>query len=138
MDFRIQCFVTQHSSGRVTVAPLNLPALAYHAPDLDRAEEDLCLAIDDRIGRAHPRNVADYARPPHGELKSVWVDALTLWYPGGSETVPMRVNLVVSPAQKPFVEVRAPRLDLRVWLPGGDDLLERASPFFARHLSNMT
>lgn len=138
MDFRIQCIATQHSSGRVTLAPLNLPALAYHASDLDRAEEDLTLAIDDRIGRAHPRHVSDYARPPHGELKSVWVDALTLWYPGGNETVPMRVNLVVSPAQKPFVEVRAPRLDLRVWLPGGDDLLERASPFFARHLANMT
>ncbi|MFO0649734.1 MAG: AAA family ATPase [Polyangiales bacterium] len=138
MDFRIQCIVTQHASGRVTVTPLNLPAFAYHAASLEGAEEDLCLAIDDRISRTHPRNVADYARSPNGELKSVWVDALTVWHAAGSETVPMKVNLVVSPAQKPFVEVRAPKLDLRVWLPAGEDLIERAAPFFRAHLSNLT
>ncbi len=138
MDFRIQCLVSTHPSGRVTVTPLTLPALACHAPSLEVAEEDLALAVDDRVSRAHPRRVAAYARASHGELKSTHVDALTVWHAGGHERAPMRLNLVVSPAQKPFVEVRSPRLDLRVWLPAGDDLVERAAPYFQQHLAGLS
>jgi ATP-dependent Clp protease ATP-binding subunit ClpA len=138
MEFRIQCLVTQHPSGRVTLTPLNLPALAYHAPSLDVAEEDVSLAIDDRITRAHPRNVAAYARTPSGELKTAFVDGITVWHAAGHAQAPMRLNLVVSPAQKPFVEVRAPRLDLRVWLPAGDDLVARATPYFLQHLMTLS
>lgn len=118
----------------MTITPLDLPALAYHGGSLESAEEDLCLAIDDRIGRAHPRHVAAYARNTRGELRSVSVDAMTVWHAGGQEVFPMRMNLVVAAAHKPFVEVRSPRLDLRVWLPAGDDLMERAAPYFLQHL----
>ncbi len=138
MDFRIQCFALEHASGRVTVTPLHLPALAYHAPSLDAADEDLRLAIDDRISRSHPRLVADYARPVNGELVSAHVPALTVWHAGGESEATMRLKLVVSPAQRPFVEVRSVPLDLRVWLPAGDDLLDRALPFFLQHLKGLS
>ncbi|MFO0608934.1 MAG: AAA family ATPase [Polyangiales bacterium] len=137
MEFRIQSLVTQHASGRVTYAPLELPHLAYHAPSLEVAEEDLALAVDDRITRAHPRLVHQYARPSRAELKTVYVDAVTVWHAAGTERAPMRLSLVVSPAHKPFVEVRSLALDLRVWLPAGDDLADRAAAIFRQHLDTM-
>ena len=138
MEFRIQCLVTRHPSGRVTYEPLDLPQLAYHAPSVEAAEEDLSLAIDDRVTRAHPRRVTEFARGVRGELKSVFVDAITVWHGAGHEMAPMRLNLVVSPAQKPYVEVRSLRLDLRVWLPAGDDVLVRAAPYFHTHLLSLS
>ncbi len=138
MEFRVESLVTVHPSGRVTVTPLHLPALAYHAPSLEAAEEDLTLAIDDRITRAHPARVGDYARTPGATLAHAWVDAVTVWHAAGSAQRPMRLDLVVSPAQRPYVEVRSLRLDLRVWLPAGDDLVARAAPFFLQHLLTLS
>jgi hypothetical protein len=58
MKFRFRCFAIRHVRSRWTVIPLELPHLAIHGPSLERASEDLALAIDDRITRAHPRHVA--------------------------------------------------------------------------------
>jgi ATP-dependent Clp protease ATP-binding subunit ClpA len=134
MDFRYQCFVVRHVSDRVTIVPLALPRLALHADSRDRALEDLHLALDDRISRAHPRRVAEFVDTSHGTLADVVVDAIPVWNHGSVENRPMRISVVVSPGHKPYVEVRSPRLDLRVWLPAGDDLLERAAPYFAQHV----
>jgi ATP-dependent Clp protease ATP-binding subunit ClpC len=138
MEFLIQCLVTRHPSGRVTYTPLHLPTLAYHTTTPEGAEEDLALAINDRIERAHPGSVSNYAHPTHSELKTLYVDALTVWHAGGTDELPMRLNLVVSPARKPFVEIRSLHLDLRIWLPAGDDVLEKAAPYFQQHLRRMS
>src|SRR5687767_7050136 len=120
MEFRFHCFVVRHVSDRVTVTPLELPHLAVHSTSAERAGEDLALAIDDRIARAHPRLVANYARPGGGELVELSVQALPVWAAAVTETRAVRVSAVVAPAHKPFVEVRAPKLDVRLWLSAGD------------------
>ncbi|MFO0624443.1 MAG: hypothetical protein U0325_02410 [Polyangiales bacterium] len=127
MRFRFPCLVIRHVSERVTVTPLDHPALTLHAPTLDEALEDLTLAFDDRITRAHPARVTAYAGAaeaapvPHGlDLVPVWSGA------GSPRHAPLRLTAFRRPAHSGFVEVQVPRLDLRLWLAADRPLGEQA------------
>jgi ATP-dependent Clp protease ATP-binding subunit ClpA len=133
MEFRFQCFVVRHASGRVTVTPLELPHLAVHAASLEKATEELVLAIDDRITRAHPRRIVDYARPGGGRIIELDVDAIPVWDVEKTDTRTLRVTGIVAPAHKPYVEVRAPRLDTRLWIASGS-LEPQAQELLREHL----
>ncbi|MCC6995137.1 MAG: ATP-dependent Clp protease ATP-binding subunit [Deltaproteobacteria bacterium] len=118
MQFRFVCFVNRHASGRVTVTPLTLPGLAVHATSVERASEELVLALSDRIERAHPRRIVEFVRSGEGELCELDVPALDIWGPRDSQQVSIKVAGVRAPAHKPFVELYLPRLETRLWLEG--------------------
>jgi len=118
MQFRFVCFVNRHASGRVTVTPLTLPGLAVHATSVERASEELVLALSDRIERAHPRRIVEFVRSGEGELVELEVPALDIWAARDSQLVSIKVAGVRAPAHKPFVELYMPRLETRLWLEG--------------------
>jgi ATP-dependent Clp protease ATP-binding subunit ClpA len=140
MRFTFKCHVVKHVSGRVTVTPIELPGLAVHATTIPRAVEELTLAIDDRISRAHPKRLFDFTRPSIGEPVTLDVPVLKVRGAGGApirlrrsggsdgqelpsdddEPAYLRVFALRGPAHRPYVEVRAPRLDVRLWLTGKD------------------
>jgi ATP-dependent Clp protease ATP-binding subunit ClpA len=138
MEFRYHCFVIRHASERVTVVPLELPQFTVHGASVERATDDVQLAVDDRIARAHPGRLGEFARSTAGELLSLDVAAMSVW--GASETFTraMKLTAVVAPAHKPFIEVRLPRLDLRLWLPSGPDLASRANEMVKTHLLGLS
>jgi hypothetical protein len=118
MRFAFTCWAIEHASGRVTLTPLGVPELAVHATSLSAATEELALALDDKIARAHPRHLPRFAQAPAGELLPLEVAALPM---GGERSTrrPLRLGAVLAPAQGPYVELRLPRADLRLWLSAG-------------------
>jgi ATP-dependent Clp protease ATP-binding subunit ClpC len=116
MRFVFRCLVRRHAGGRVTAFPLDFPELGVHAADLDQALEVLALALDDRISRAHPRRLPDFARPAAGELAVCEVPLLKVRGAERDVTRPLRLGAVVAPAHRPYTEVRAPRLGARFWV----------------------
>ena len=67
MRFVFKCWSVEHTSGRVTLTPLDQPELAVHASSVAAATEELTLVLDDKIARMHPRQLPRYAHPPAGE-----------------------------------------------------------------------
>ena len=63
MQFRFVCFVNRHASGRVTVTPLTLPGLAVHATSVERASEELVLALSDRIVVMNAGRIEQLGKP---------------------------------------------------------------------------
>ncbi len=117
MRFVFQCLAIRHASDRVTLAPLDFPALAVHATDLARATEELTLALDDRISRAHPRRLPEFARPASGQAAVASVPGvLRVRGVEEDELRPLVMTTVIAPAHRPFTEVRAPRLGARFWV----------------------
>jgi ATP-dependent Clp protease ATP-binding subunit ClpA len=116
LRFAFKCLAVRHVNRRVTLTPIDFPELAVHAADLERATEELVLALDDKISRAHPRRVVDYARPPAGDPLPVETPLIKVWTGYGETVAPLRVSGLRAPAHRPYVEFRAPRLDLRFWL----------------------
>lgn len=58
MNLRFLCLSVTHTSGRVTLAPLELPDFAVHAATFeDRRSSSFTLALDDKVSRAHPRHL---------------------------------------------------------------------------------
>ncbi|MCU0687851.1 MAG: ATP-dependent Clp protease ATP-binding subunit, partial [Polyangiaceae bacterium] len=137
MQFRFHCLVVQHVSGRVTVTPVEHPELAVHAASLEDAKLDLTLAFDDRISRAHPRHLSRYASGAEGEELTLRVDALRVWYGDEHSLLSMRLPAWRRPALGALVEVHAPALRSRFWLPKAGDPLELLKPTLAELLEGL-
>jgi len=122
----------------VTLTPIDFPELAVHATDLEQATEELVLALDDRISRAHPRRVVDFARPAAGEPLTVEPPLIKVWSAYAETVAPLRISGLRAPAHRPYEEFRAPRLDLRFWLPdpkgGGVGFAIEATELVSAHL----
>ncbi|MEZ4363197.1 MAG: AAA family ATPase [Kofleriaceae bacterium] len=118
MRVRFQCHVIRHVSGRVTVTPLDQPDLAVHAHDVEAATEEVTLALDDRISRAHPRRVFELTRSPPGAPLELPLPLIIVHEEESDATEEAMVYAVSAPAHRPYQEVRAPRLDARLWLSG--------------------
>jgi ATP-dependent Clp protease ATP-binding subunit ClpA len=112
--------VVQHVSGRVTVTVVDQPDLSVHAASVAAAVEELTLALDDRIARAHPKRLFDLCRPSVAEPLALDVPVLRVRGAEEDERAPLRIHAVHAPAHRPFHEVRAPRLDTRLWFEGKD------------------
>lgn len=136
MSFK--CLAVTHTSGRVTLTPLELPGFAVHAPSLEEARFELTLALDDRIGRSHPRHLWRYCNPGAGELISLHVPVL----PVQDEevvTAPLILNALESPAQAGHTEARLLSTDLRFWFKAkGPELIAAASGLMAEHLKDFS
>jgi ATP-dependent Clp protease ATP-binding subunit ClpC len=117
--FTIKCLVVHHVSGRVTLTPLDFPHLAVHAVDLRHARDELALALDDKISRAHPRRVLDYLRSSSGEPLTVQVPLIKVWGGEADELRPISLLGLRAPGHADFVDVRMPRLGLRFWAKEG-------------------
>ncbi len=138
MEFRYHCFVICHASERVTVVPLEQPQFTVHGASAERATEDIELAIDDRITRAHPGRIGEFARSTPGNAMTFEIPAIPVWSGRETDMRALRLTAVVTSAQKPFVEVRFPRLDLRLWLPAGAGMKERASEMVLAHVKELS
>lgn len=115
MKLRFQCLAITHTSGRVTLTPLNLPAMAVHAPTLEQATFELTLALDDKVSRAHPRHLWRYVRPGEGALVEVPVPLLPVQRASAVVTEPVTLAGIESGVHAGHREVRLPNGDLRFW-----------------------
>ncbi|WP_426753349.1 AAA family ATPase [Myxococcus sp. Y35] len=115
MNFRFQCWLQRHVSGRVTLTPLALRRLAVHADSLEAATEELTLALDDQLSRIHPRRVPEFIAPAGGTLETVVVPAIPVWGAEENHLAPLTLSTVVAPTLHAFLGVHAPRLDTHHW-----------------------
>jgi len=118
MNFRFQCWVQRHASGRVTLTPLALPDLAVHADTLEKATEELSLALDDQLTRVHPRRIPEFIAAPDGVLHTLEVPGIPIWGAEENTLAPLHVSAVVAPAHQSFTGMNAPRLDTHLWFQG--------------------
>ncbi|AKQ65154.1 ATP-dependent Clp protease ATP-binding subunit ClpA [Myxococcus hansupus] len=115
MNFRFQCWLQKHVSGRVTLTPLALRRLAVHADSLEAATEELTLALDDQLSRIHPRRVPEFIAPAGGTLETVELPALPVWGAEENHFAPLTLSTVVAPTLNAFLGLHAPRLDSHHW-----------------------
>ncbi|RKG73758.1 AAA family ATPase [Corallococcus terminator] len=119
MNFRFQCWVQRHASRRVTLTPLALPHLAVHAETLEKATEELTLALDDQLTRVHPRRVPEFIAASDGVLHTLEVqEALPIWGAESNTVAPLHFTAVVAPAHQSFIGLHAPRLGTHLWFQG--------------------
>ncbi|WP_164019438.1 AAA family ATPase [Pyxidicoccus trucidator] len=118
MNFRFQCWVQRHASGRVTLTPLALPHLAVHADTLEKATEELSLALDDQLTRVHPRRVPEFIAPPDGVLHTLEVPGIPVWGAEENTVAPLHFSAVVAPAHQSYTGMNAPRLGTHLWFQG--------------------
>ncbi|MFP2904910.1 ATP-dependent Clp protease ATP-binding subunit, partial [Pyxidicoccus sp. 3LFB2] len=118
MNFRFQCWMQRHASGRVTLTPLALPHLAVHADTLEKATEELSLALDDQLTRVHPRRVPEFIAAPDGVLHTLEVPGIPVWGAEENTVAPLHFSAVVAPAHQSFTGLSAPRLGTHLWFQG--------------------
>ncbi|NVJ14258.1 AAA family ATPase [Myxococcus sp. AM010] len=118
MNFRFQCWLQRHVSGRVTLTPLALRHLAVHADSLEAATEELTLTLDDQLSRVHPRRVPEFIAPTRGTLETVELPALPVWGAEENHFAPLTLSAVVAPTLNAFLGLHAPRLDSHHWFQG--------------------
>ncbi|MCP3143614.1 AAA family ATPase [Pyxidicoccus xibeiensis] len=128
MNFRFQCWVQRHASSRVTLTPLSLPEFAVHADSLEKATEELTLALDDQLTRVHPRRVPEFITPTGGVLHTLEVPGLPIWGAEENTVATLPFSAVVAPAHQSFTGLHAPRLSTHLWFEGKklpDDVADR-------------
>ncbi|MFP2929100.1 AAA family ATPase, partial [Pyxidicoccus sp. 3LG] len=128
MNFRFQCWVQRHASGRVTLTPLALPRFAVHADTLEKATEELTLALDDQLTRVHPRRVPEFITASVGVLHTFEVPGLPIWGAEENTVAALPFSAVVAPAHQSFTGLHAPRLATHLWFEGKklpDDAADR-------------
>lgn len=139
MKLSFKCLVVTHTSGRVTVTPLELPSFAVHGRTLGEARFELTLALDDRIGRSHPRHLWRYCNPGTGELVTLTVPVLPVHGTEEVQKIPLVLNALERPAQAGHTEARVLSTDLRFWFKAkGDELLTATSALMLEHLKDFS
>jgi ATP-dependent Clp protease ATP-binding subunit ClpC len=134
-----KCLVVTHTSGRVTITPLELPSFAVHARTLEEARFELTLALDDRIGRSHPRHLWRYCNPGAGELVTLSVPVLPIHGKAEPHKAPLILNALESPAQAGHTEARLLSTELRYWFKAkGTELLSATSTLMTEHLKDFS
>ncbi|RKH13980.1 ATP-dependent Clp protease ATP-binding subunit [Corallococcus sp. CA053C] len=118
MNFRFQCWVQRHASRRVTLTPLALPHLAVHADSLEKATEELTLALDDQLTRVHPRRVPEFIAASDGVLHTLEVPGIPVWGAEDNTVAPLHFTAVVAPAHQSFIGLHTPRLGTHLWFQG--------------------
>src|SRR5215217_3751693 len=118
MNFRFQCWVQRHASGRVTLTPLSLPHLAVHADTLEKATEELTLALDDQLTRIHPRRVPEFIAATGGTLHTLELNAIPVWGNEENTFAPLTFASAVAPTHQSYLGLHAPRLETHLWFQG--------------------
>ncbi|MFT3706369.1 MAG: AAA family ATPase [Archangium sp.] len=137
MKFNFQCIAVTHTSGRVTLTPVELPELSVHAANLEAARFELTLALDDRISRSHPRHLWKFCAPGEGELTHVAVPLLPLHREKEQVKTELVLDVLESPAQANHTETRLLANDLRFWFKTrGKELRTQATALLTEQLEN--
>jgi ATP-dependent Clp protease ATP-binding subunit ClpA len=118
MNFRFQCWVQRHASGRVTLTPLSLPHLAVHADSLEKATEELTLALDDQLTRIHPRRVPEFISATGGTPHALELRALPVWGEEENSVAPLSLFGVSAPTHQSYLGLNTPRLETQLWFQG--------------------
>jgi ATP-dependent Clp protease ATP-binding subunit ClpA len=135
VNFRFLCVSVTHTSGRVTLTPLELPAFAVHAATLEQARFELTLALDDKLSRSHPRHLWRFCRPGEGELLRLSLPILPVQSGSKVEKLPLVLDTVDGPADAGHREVRLLADALRFWFSSkGKALVADASALLSEHL----
>ncbi len=138
MKLRFLCVSVTHTSGRVTLTPLELPAFAVHAATFEQARFELTLALDDKIGRSHPRHLWRFCRPGEGELLRLSLPILAVQAASKVDPPPLVLDTIDGPAHAGHREVRLLADDLRFWFSSkGKALVNDASALLAEHLREL-
>ncbi len=137
MNFTFRCLAVTHTSGRVTLTPLELLDFAVHARTLDEAKFELSLALDDRIGRSHPRHLWKFCRPGAGELTRVAPEVLPVHHDGKVEQQLLELPALEAPAHAGHTEARLFTADARYWFKAkGKELSQAAAAMIAEQLKD--
>ncbi len=138
MNLRFLCLSVTHTSGRVTLTPLELPDFAVHAATFEQAKFELTLALDDKVSRAHPRHLWRFCRPGDGALLKLQLPLLPVQVGTKEEKVPLVLDVVEGPAHAGNTEVRLLADDLRFWFATkGKALAVDASALISEHLREL-
>ena len=139
MKLSFKCLAVTHTSGRVTITPLELPDFAVHGPTLEAARFELTLALDDRISRSHPRHLWRFCNPGIGDLVTLQVPVLPVHGKEEPHKAPLILNALESPAQAGHTEARLLSTDLRFWFKAkGAELIKAASALMGEHLKDFS
>nr|MCU0700110.1 AAA family ATPase [Myxococcaceae bacterium] len=135
MKLTFQCLAVTHTSGRVTLTPLTLPSFAVHAPSLEQARFELTLALDDKIGRVHPRHLWRYVRPGEGALVELPVGVLPVQRGSQPALEAVVFSAIESAVHAGHRELRLPTAELRFWFASkGKALTAEACALLAEQL----
>jgi len=124
VNFRFTCLAVTHTSGRVTLTPLELPDFAVHAESLEQARFELTLALDDKIGRSHPRHLWKFCRPGEAELLELPVPVLPLHQKDATLKTALALEVALGTATAGNSEVRLLSDELRFWFASKGKALE--------------
>lgn len=136
MNFRFQCWVQRHASGRVTLTPLSLPHLAVHADTVEKATEELTLALDDQLTRIHPRRVPEFIAATGATGRPLTVPAIPVWGELQNSLAPLTFLASVAPTHQSYVGLYTPKLETHWWFQGKtvpDEALDRLREQLANH-----
>jgi ATP-dependent Clp protease ATP-binding subunit ClpA len=134
VELAFKCLAVTHTSGRVTLTPLELPHLAVHARTLEEAQFELTLALDDQISRSHPKHLWRYCRPGDGSLVDLEVELL----PTGEKRLPLPLLALETPAHAGHTEARIFSANARYWFKvRGKDLAAQATALLAEQLKDI-
>ncbi|QSQ14560.1 AAA family ATPase [Myxococcus landrumensis] len=118
MNFRFQCWVQRHASGRVTLTPLSLPHLSVHADTVEKATEELMLALDDQLTRIHPRRVPEFIAATGATARPMTVPLVPVWGAEQNSLAPLTFLGTVAPTHQSYVGLYLPRLETHWWFQG--------------------
>jgi ATP-dependent Clp protease ATP-binding subunit ClpA len=138
VNLKFLCLAVTHTSGRVTLTPLELPDFAVHAATLEQARFELTLALDDKLSRTHPKHLWRFCRPGEGELRRLTLPLLPVQTGGKEEKVSLELDALEGPAHGGNTEVRLLAEELRYWFAAkGKALATEASALLSEHLREL-
>lgn len=138
MRFVFRCLVAGRPGGAKLLLPLQHPELNVVSSREDDALSELALVLDDRLTRVHPRELARWHHSDASELVELDLPVLDVWTAQGTREQALTLSVVITPVQAPYVEVYAPRLEIRYWIIANEDVGERAAMLFSEHMRTLS
>jgi ATP-dependent Clp protease ATP-binding subunit ClpC len=121
LPFDVSVLVRAHANGTVTARVVGESDLVAWGPELAAVQEDLELALTDRIERAHPSRLAGFQALRGRELIQVEVEGVLEVLGDPVMLRPTSIAALVEP-EASWRRVWLPQLDARLWVRDDDDL----------------
>ncbi len=137
MKLALRLFVREHRTGAFTIQVLGRADLVVFTEDLARGQEELSLAIADRIERTHPSLQSTFAAAPELRLETVRLEeGLRVGGVTREERRPLELTMLVS-SRRGWTSVWFPRLDLHGWFSKKQDYGKAAQALLHQHVERL-